>query len=194
VADRPPAVSNGDWRAALGEPTGRRRFRTDPGGRRSASRPAAALPAYWDILVEEMSIKQASYLLHLQTRGKGLYEFTGQVAAWLRERGADNGLLTIFCQHTSASLVIQENADADVMTDLDDFFSRIAPEDSRLYKHTIEGADDMPAHIRAALTQTQVSIPVVEGRMALGAWQGIFLFEHRAGGHRRSVLLHLMGE
>jgi len=141
-----------------------------------------------------MSIKQASYLLHLQTRGKGLYEFTGQVAAWLRERGADNGLLTIFCQHTSASLVIQENADPDVMTDLDDFFSRIAPEDNRLYKHTIEGPDDMPAHIRAALTQTQVSIPVVEGRMALGAWQGIFLFEHRAGGHRRDILLHLMGE
>jgi secondary thiamine-phosphate synthase enzyme len=126
-----------------------------------------------------MSIKQASYLLHLQTRGKGLYEFTGQVTAWVRERGADNGLLTIFCQHTSASLVIQENADPDVMTDLDDFFSRIVPEDNHLYRHTIE---------------TQLSIPVVEGRMALGTWQGIYLFEHRAGVHRRSVLLHLMGQ
>lgn len=141
-----------------------------------------------------MAIKQASYILHLQTRGKGLYEFTGQVAAWLRERGAENGLLTIFCQHTSASLVIQENADPDVITDLDDFFSRIAPEDNRLYRHMVEGADDMPAHIRAALTQTQLSIPVVEGRMALGTWQGVYLFEHRAGGHRRNVLLHLMGE
>ena len=172
-------VGDGHWRAALSGPA-------------AGGPPTPA--AHWDILVEAMSIKQASYLLHLQTRGKGLYEFTGQVAAWLRERGADNGLLTIFCQHTSASLVIQENADADVMTDLDDFFSRIAPEDSRLYKHTIEGPDDMPAHIRAALTQTQVSIPVVESRMALGAWQGIFLFEHRAGSHRRSVLLHLMGQ
>jgi secondary thiamine-phosphate synthase enzyme len=141
-----------------------------------------------------MGIKQASYLLHLQTRGKGLYEFTGQVTSWLRERGADNGLLTILCQHTSASLVIQENADPDVMTDLEDFFSRLVPEDSRLYRHMIEGSDDMPAHIRAALTQTQLSIPVVEGRMALGTWQGVYLFEHRAGGHRRSVLLHLMGE
>jgi secondary thiamine-phosphate synthase enzyme len=140
-----------------------------------------------------MSIKQASYLLRVQTRGKGLYEFTGQVAAWLRERGADNGLLTIFCQHTSASLVIQENADADVIADLDDFFSRLVPEDNRLYRHAIEGQDDMPAHIRAALTQTQVSIPVVEGRLALGTWQGLYLFEHRAGVHRRSVLLHLIG-
>jgi secondary thiamine-phosphate synthase enzyme len=141
-----------------------------------------------------MSIKQASYLLHLQTRGKGLYEFTGQVAAWLRERGADNGLLTIFCQHTSASLVVQENADPDVIADLDDFFSRIVPEDNRLYRHTIEGQDDMPAHIRAALTQTHLSIPVVEGRLGLGTWQGIYLFEHRAGAHRRDVLLHLMGQ
>jgi len=141
-----------------------------------------------------MSIKQASYLLHLQTRGKGLYEFTGQVAAWIRERGAANGLLTVLCQHTSASLVIQENADPDVMTDLVDFFNRVAPEDNRLYRHAIEGPDDMPAHIRAALTQAQLSIPVVEGRMALGTWQGLYLFEHRAGTHRRSILLHLIGE
>ncbi len=141
-----------------------------------------------------MSIKQASYLLHLQTRGKGLYEFTGQVAAWIRERGATNGLLTVLCQHTSASLMIQENADPDVMTDLVDFFNRVAPEDNRLYRHSIEGPDDMPAHIRAALTQAQLSIPVVEGRMALGTWQGIYLFEHRAGTHRRSILLHLIGE
>jgi secondary thiamine-phosphate synthase enzyme len=141
-----------------------------------------------------MSIKQASYLLHLQTRGKGLYEITGQVSAWIRERGASNGLLTLLCQHTSASLLIQENADPDVISDLMDFFNRIAPEDNRLYRHTIEGTDDMPSHIRTALTQVQLSIPVVEGRMALGTWQGLYLFEHRAGTHRRSVLLHLIGE
>jgi secondary thiamine-phosphate synthase enzyme len=139
-------------------------------------------------------MKQASYLLHLQTRGKGLYEFTGQVTAWLRELGAANGLLTLFVQHTSASLLVQENADPDVVHDLDNFFSRLVPEDNRLYRHTIEGPDDMPAHIRAALTQTQLSIPVLEGRLALGAWQGIYLFEHRAGNHRRSIVLHLLGE
>lgn len=139
-------------------------------------------------------MKQASYLLHLQTRGKGLYEFTGQVAAWLRELGVANGLLTLFVQHTSASLLIQENADPDVVHDLGNFFSRLAPEDSRLYRHVIEGPDDMPAHIRAALTQTQLSIPVIDGRMALGTWQGIYLFEHRAGNHRRRVILHLLGE
>lgn len=139
-------------------------------------------------------MKQASYLLHLQTRGKGLYEFTGQVAAWLRELRAANGLLTLFVQHTSASLLVQENADPDVIHDLDNFFSRLVPEDNRLYRHTIEGPDDMPAHIRAALTQTQLSIPVLEGRLALGAWQGIYLFEHRAGNHRRSIVLHLLGE
>ncbi len=139
-------------------------------------------------------MKQASYVLHLQTRGKGLYEFTGQVAAWLRELGAANGLLTLFVPHTSASLLIQENADPDVVHDLGTFFSRLAPEDSRLYRHVIEGPDDMPAHIRAALTQTQLSVPVIDGRMALGTWQGIYLFEHRAGNHRRRVILHLLGE
>ena len=96
--------------------------------------------------------------------------------------------------HTSASLTIQENADPDVVYDLNAFFNRLAPEDSRLYRHTTEGADDMPAHIRAALTLTQLSIPVEQGRMALGTWQGVYLFEHRAAPHRRSVLLHLMGE
>ena len=188
-------------RSAAGGPTGyaqrragRRRLRNAEGVHWPAADGPPTRPADWDILVEAMSIKQASYLLHLQTRGKGLYEFTGQVAAWLRERGADNGLLTIFCQHTSASLVIQENADPDVMTDLDDFFSRIAPEDSRLYKHTIEGPDDMPAHIRAALTGVQLSIPLISGRLALGTWQGIYLFEHRVSPHRRTVVAHLLGE
>ena len=104
------------------------------------------------------------------------------------------GLLTVFIQHTSASLTIQENADPDVVFDLNRFFERLVPEDNRLYRHTIEGPDDMPAHIRAALTLTQLSIPVAEGRLALGTWQGIYVFEHRAAHHRRSVALHLLGE
>src|SRR5207245_10588303 len=107
------------------------------------------------------------------TKGKGLYEISGQVIAWVRETGMKTGLLTIFIQHTSASLTIQENADPDVMADLNDHFGRLAPEDDKLYRHTVEGPDDMPAHIRAALTDTQVSILVVGGRTALGTWQGI---------------------
>ncbi len=104
------------------------------------------------------------------------------------------GLLTVFIQHTSASLTIQENADPDVIHDLNIFFGRLVPEDNRLYRHTMEGPDDMPAHIRAALTLTQLSIPVEEGRMVLGTWQGIYVFEHRAVHHRRHVVLHLLGE
>jgi secondary thiamine-phosphate synthase enzyme len=105
-----------------------------------------------------------------------------------------NGLLTVFVQHTSASVVIQENADPDVVLDLNDFFTRIAPEDNRLYRHTIEGPDDMPAHIRSALTASQVSIPVIGGEPALGTWQGVYLFEHRSSPHRRSVALHLLAD
>ena len=103
------------------------------------------------------------------------------------------GLLTVFVQHTSASLVIQENADPDVVRDLADYFERLAPENDPRYRHQDEGPDDMPAHLRAALTQTSLTIPVIGGRMALGTWQGIYLFEHRAAPHRRSVVLHLMG-
>ncbi len=139
-------------------------------------------------------MKQATYRLHLKTTGQGLYEFTGQVAAWLKERGHVTGLLTIFVQHTSASLIVQENADPDVVSDLMAFFRRLVPENRTLYRHSIEGQDDMPAHIRCALTQSNLSIPVVEGRMALGSWQGIYLFEHRAGNHRRNVMLHLLGD
>jgi secondary thiamine-phosphate synthase enzyme len=105
-----------------------------------------------------------------------------------------SGLLTIFVQHTSASLTIQENADPDVIYDLNAFFNRLVAEDNRLYRHTIEGPDDMPAHIRAALTLTQLSIPIEQGRMVLGTWQGVYLFEHRAAPHRRSVVLHVIGE
>jgi secondary thiamine-phosphate synthase enzyme len=139
-------------------------------------------------------LKQRLHRLHVQTRGKGLYEITDQIAKWLKEPAIGTGLLTVFVQHTSASLTIQENADPDVVHDLNAFFDRLVVEDNRLYRHTIEGPDDMPAHIRAALTLTQLSIPVQQGRMALGTWQGIYLFEHRAAPHRRSVVLHLIGE
>ena len=135
-----------------------------------------------------------SHRLQVSTRGKGLYEITGQIAAWLESAGAESGLLTIFVQHTSASLTIQENADPDVIHDLNAFFNRLVAEDNRLYRHTVEGPDDMPAHIRAALTLTQLSIPLEGGRMALGTWQGVYLFEHRAAPHKRSILLHLIGE
>jgi len=130
----------------------------------------------------------------VDTRGKGLYEITDSVERWLAQQGAATGLLTVFIQHTSASLTIQENADPDVVYDLNQFFGRIAPEDNRLYRHTTEGPDDMPAHIRSALTLTQLSIPVEQGRMTLGTWQGIYVFEHRARGHRRSVVLHLIAD
>jgi secondary thiamine-phosphate synthase enzyme len=139
-------------------------------------------------------LRQSFHRLHVQTQGKGLYEITSAIARWIAERQVRSGILTVFVQHTSASLVIQENADPDVVYDLNDFFSRVAPEDHRLYRHTSEGPDDMPSHIRAALTATQLSIPVDQGRMTLGTWQGVYLFEHRAAPHRRSVVLHLLGE
>jgi len=133
--------------------------------------------------------------LEIRTRGKGLYPCTREVAAWLASTKAETGLLTLFIQHTSASLVIQENADPDVVLDLADFFERLVPEDTAgrasRYRHDTEGSDDMPAHIRSALTQTSLSMPVIGGRMALGTWQGIYVFEHRSGPQRRSVVLHL---
>ena len=134
-----------------------------------------------------------THRLEIATHGKGLYPFTRDVAKWLASTGAKTGLLTVFIQHTSASLVIQENADPDVVLDLADYFERLAPENDPRYRHTIEGPDDMPGHIRAALTQTSLSIPVIEGAMALGTWQGIYLFEHRAARTRRSVVLHMIG-
>jgi secondary thiamine-phosphate synthase enzyme len=136
----------------------------------------------------------ATRRLTIATRGQGLYEFTGEIARWLGETAVKEGLLTVFVQHTSASLLIQENADPGVVHDLKAFFSRVAPEDNRLYRHTAEGPDDMPAHIRAALTATQLSIPVEHGRMTLGTWQGVYLFEHRAAPHRRNVVLQLLGD
>ena len=139
-------------------------------------------------------MKQFTRQLHVQTRGKGLYDFTRQVEQWVDELQLNTGLLTAFIQHTSASLTIQENADPDVIRDLNEFFGRLVKENESWYRHTSEGPDDMPSHIRAALTQTQISIPLHQGGLALGTWQGIYVFEHRAAGQRRDVMLHMLGE
>jgi len=137
-------------------------------------------------------LRQATHRVSVPTRGKGLYDFTRDIQSWLEKQKIRTGLLTVFCRHTSASVVIQENADPDVILDIADYFERIAPENDPHYRHTAEGPDDMPAHLRTALTQTSLTIPVIGGRMALGTWQGIYLFEHRSSAHRRSVVLHLM--
>jgi secondary thiamine-phosphate synthase enzyme len=138
-------------------------------------------------------MRQAHHVLTVATRGKGLFEITGDVGAWTAGQGIARGLLTLFCRHTSASLIIQENADPDVRTDLLAWFEDAAPE-TRSYVHNTEGPDDMPAHIRSAITGVQLSIPVSGGKPLLGTWQGIYLFEHRARPHRREVALHLIGE
>lgn len=132
--------------------------------------------------------------LTVSTRGKGLYPFTRQVEDWLGKQGIANGLLTVFIQHTSCSLVIQENADPDVTLDLRDFFERLVPEESENFRHITEGADDMTSHIRSALTHTSLTIPVISGRMALGTWQGLYVFEHRSRHHQRRVVLQILGE
>jgi secondary thiamine-phosphate synthase enzyme len=121
-----------------------------------------------------------------------LYEITDKIASWLTDQGTRTGLLTVFVQHTSASLTIQENADPDVIHDLNVFFNRLVAEDNHLYRHTVEGPDDMPAHIRAALTLTQLSVPIDHGHMLLGTWQGIYLFEHRAAPHNRNIILQVI--
>jgi secondary thiamine-phosphate synthase enzyme len=139
-------------------------------------------------------VRQVQHQIETQTRAKGLYPVTAEIAAWVASAGIADGLLTVFLQHTSASLVIQENYDPDVTRDLADFFERVAPENDPRYRHTLEGPDDMPAHIRTALSSTQLSIPVVRCRMALGTWQGIYVFEHRAAAQRRTLALHLIGE
>jgi secondary thiamine-phosphate synthase enzyme len=138
-------------------------------------------------------MRQVMHTLTLRTAGKGLYECTPSVSDWVRQSGIATGLLTLFVQHTSASLLIQENADPDVQADLEDFFSRLAPEQATGYRHQSEGPDDMPAHLRSALTQTHLSVPVAGGAPALGTWQGIFLFEHRRAPNHRRILLHLIG-
>ncbi len=139
-------------------------------------------------------MRQLTHQLSVSTNGKGLYEITSPVLAWLRESGLETGLLTVYIRHTSASLTIQENADPDVIRDLEAYFSRLVPENDSIYRHTAEGPDDMPAHVRSALTATQLSIPILGGRPALGTWQGIYVFEHRRHAHRRTVVLHALGE
>jgi len=138
-------------------------------------------------------LRQANGLLTVQTPGRALVEITHQVAEWVRAQRMSDGLLTLFCRHTSASLLIQENAAPAVKTDLLDWLDRIAPEDAH-YAHDDEGPDDMPAHIRAMLTGVNLSVPVVGGRLGLGTWQGIYLAEHRRAPHRREVVLHVIGD
>ncbi|MFP5516624.1 MAG: secondary thiamine-phosphate synthase enzyme YjbQ [Alphaproteobacteria bacterium] len=139
-------------------------------------------------------MRQAATTLTIATHGTGLVEVTAPVRRWVAEQGMTTGLLTVFCRHTSASLTIQENADPDVQADLLRFFRRLVPENPSLYDHTTEGPDDMPAHIRSALTGVSLSIPVTEGEPVLGTWQGIYLFEHRDRPHRREIALHLLGD
>ena len=139
-------------------------------------------------------MRQAFDHLLVNTKGQGLYAITDRIGSWVEAQGIAAGLLTAYLHHTSASLLIQESADPEVLRDLNDFFCRIVPEDVRHYRHVQEGPDDMPAHIRAALTTTHLSIPVAGGRPDLGRWQGIFLFEHRTRAHERRITLHLIGE
>ena len=138
-------------------------------------------------------LKQAVYKLEISTRGQGLYECTSSLADWVSQQEIETGLLTVFCRHTSASLLIQENADPTVRVDIKNYFDRLAPE-SAAYIHNYEGGDDMPAHLKTALTSVQLSIPVMNGHMVLGTWQGVYLFEHRVQRHRREIVLHLIGE
>ena len=139
-------------------------------------------------------LQQTATLLVVETRGRGLVEFTRAVTAWVAQSGFETGLLTLFVRHTSASLLIQENADPDVRADLDRFFARLVPDGDTLFRHQDEGPDDMPAHVRTALTAVSLTIPLAGGRLALGTWQGIYLWEHRLRPHRREVAAHLLGE
>ena len=139
-------------------------------------------------------MRQAQTELDFQTQGQFLVEVTGEIAGWVLRQEIKTGVLTVFCRHTSASLTIQENADPDVLRDLESFFKRLVFEDPSLYRHAMEGPDDMPAHIRGALTDVSLNIPVSSGRLALGTWQGIYLFEHRHRPHGRKLVLHLTGE
>ena len=139
-------------------------------------------------------LRQSSTTLAFETRTRGLTDITRPLVRWIAEQGFADGLLTVFIRHTSASLVVQENADPDVRGDLERFFARLVPDGDRLFVHRDEGPDDMPAHIRAALTCVHLSIPLSGGRLALGTWQGVYLWEHRTRPHRREVALHLVGD
>jgi secondary thiamine-phosphate synthase enzyme len=139
-------------------------------------------------------MRQVSHEFHISTRGRGFYEFTDEVAEWVTESRLKEGLLTLLVRHTSASLLIQENADPDVRRDFEKFFSRLVPDGDSLFIHTAEGDDDMPAHVRSALTTVNLSIPVNRGRLTLGTWQGIYLWEHRRAPHQRAVAAHFIGQ
>lgn len=152
----------------------------------SMPRPEQALSA--------CAMRQATGIIEVRFERQGLQEITPRILDWVAQQQMEEGLLTIFCRHTSASLLIQENAAPEARSDLEAFFARIAPEDPSAYAHDDEGPDDMPAHLRAALTQTQLAIPLIGGKLALGTWQGIYLFEHRRRAHHRALALHLLGE
>ena len=139
-------------------------------------------------------MRQATAVHLVKTPGRGLVDITAEIRAWVAAEAIETGLLTVFCTHTSASLLIQENAAPAARSDLEAFFERLAPEDPNRYQHDDEGPDDMPAHLRSALTQTQLSIPILAGGLALGTWQGIYLFEHRRRPHARRLALHVIGE
>jgi secondary thiamine-phosphate synthase enzyme len=139
-------------------------------------------------------MRQFQHRLQVDTPRRGLVEITRPVADWIASTGVRDGLLTLFIRHTSASLLIQENADPEVQRDLERFLARLVPDGDPLFEHTAEGRDDMPAHVRSALTQTQLSIPLERGELLLGTWQGIYVFEHRLRGHRREVALHVIGD
>ena len=139
-------------------------------------------------------MRQAMREFQFTTQGRRMLDFTGELGEWVASTGIKQGLLSLQIRHTSASLLVQENYDPTVQSDLEQFLSRLVPDGDPLFDHTLEGKDDMPAHVRSALTATTLSVPVSDGRLTLGTWQGIYLYEHRARGHRRAVMAHLLGE
>lgn len=139
-------------------------------------------------------MRQLTHQFSIRTNGRRLYDITPEVTSWAAKSGLSTGMLTLYIQHTSASLLINENYDSDVLVDMEAFFDRLVPDGDPLFIHTVEGPDDMPAHVRTALTQTHLSIPLLNGKAALGQWQGVFLYEHRLMANTRKVLLHLIGE
>lgn len=139
-------------------------------------------------------VRQGTHEFTVSTRGRGFYEITRNVAAWVKDSGIQNGLLTLHLRHTSASLLIQENADPEVRRDLERFFLRLVPDGDMLFQHTSEGDDDMPAHVRTALTAVNLSIPIIGGQLTLGTWQGIYVWEHRLEPHTRRIAAHIIGE
>ena len=139
-------------------------------------------------------MKQEFFNLQVNTNGQKLYEFTDETINWISKNNFKNGMLNLSIQHTSASLIVQENADPDVQTDLINYFDKLAPMDNKLYVHTTEGKDDMPAHIKSSLTNNQISLSIKNSKLLLGTWQGIYLFEHRTSPHRRIIIHHFLGE